>query len=146
MVAMSDREIVQYIRQSLDDNAARAAGLATGERLPLSDVLARRITGELIPDLRQLYLDMLGVSALWQQKGFQAGLAQAMAEKKLLAGYPADVWFAWGQLFLFVLDLLGTPQEAAGGLTAIDALLADYIPMTETEWAAQQPTPTPEPA
>ena len=132
------------------------AGRNPNERRPLADVLAEQIPGELIPGLRQMYLTMIAMSAQWQQKGFQAALTDAATNNTLLAGFPASVWMGWGGLLLALLDFLDTPQVGLGGITAKDALLDDYIPMTDAEWSALNavppepiippPEPDPEPA
>lgn len=152
----SNRDIVMRVREALDYQAAAQAGRNPNERRPLADVLAEQIPGELIPGLREMYLTMIAMSAQWQQKGFQAALAEAAANNTLLAGFPASVWMGWGGLLLALLDFLDTPQEAWGGITAKDALLDDYLPKTEAEWAALNavppepiippPEPDPEPA
>ncbi len=149
----SSREVTQYIRERLDRADAFDAGRNPNERRPLADVLAEQIPGELIPGLREMYLTMIAMSAQWQQKGFQAALADAATNNTLLAGFPASVWMGWGGLLLALLDFLDTPQVGLGGITAKDALLDDYIPMTDVEWAALNaappepviPTPEPDP-
>lgn len=149
----SNRDIVMRVREALDYQAAAQAGRNPNERRPLADVLAEQIPGELIPGLRQMYLTMIAMSAQWQQKGFQAALTDAATNNTLLAGFPAAVWMGWGGLLLALLDFLDTPQAAWGGITAKDALLDDYIPMTDAEWASLNvapvepiiPPPEPEP-
>ena len=132
----SNRDIVMRVREALDYQAAAQAGRNPNERRSLADVLAETIPGELIPGLREMYLTMIAMSAQWQQKGFQAALADAATNNTLLAGFPASVWMGWGGLLLALLDFLDTPQAAWGGITAKDALLDDYIPMTDAAWAA----------
>jgi len=132
----STREVIQFLRERCDRADAFDAGRNPNERRPLADVLAEQIPGELIPGLREMYLTMIAMSAQWQQKGFQAALADAAETNTLLAGFPAAVWMGWGGLLLALLDFLDTPQAAWGGITAKDALLDDYIPMTDAEWAA----------
>jgi len=152
----SPREVTQIVREALDYQAAAQAGRNPNERRPLANVLAEQIPGELIPGLREMYLTMIAMSAQWQQKGFQAALADAATNNTLLAGFPASVWMGWGGLLLALLDFLDTPQVGLGGITAKDALLDDYIPMTDAEWSALNavppepiippPEPDPEPA
>ena len=137
----SNRDIVMRVREALDYQAAAQAGRNPSARRPLADVLAEQIPGELVPGLRQMYLTMIAMSAQWQQKGFQAALANAAETNTLLAGFPASVWMGWGGLLLALLDFLDTPQEAWGGITAKDALLDDYIPMSDAEWAALNVVP-----
>ncbi len=137
----SNRDIVQRIREALDYQAAAQAGRNPNERRPLADVLAEQIPGELIPSLREMYLTMIAMSAQWQQPAFQAALTDAAANNTLLAGFPAAVWLGWGGLLLALLEFLDTPQEAWGGITAKDALLDDYLPKTEAEWAALNVVP-----
>ncbi len=141
----SNRDIVQRIREALDYQAAAQAGRNPNERRPLADVLAQQIPGELIPGLREMYLTMIAMSAQWQQKGFQEALTNAAETNTLLAGFPAAVWLGWGGLLLALLEFLDTPQEAWGGITAKDALLDDYLPKTEAEWAALNLTAPVEP-
>jgi hypothetical protein len=145
----SNRDIVMRVREALDYQAAAQAGRNPNERRPLADVLAETIPGELIPGLREMYLTMIAMSAQWQQKGFQAALTDAATNNTLLAGFPASVWMGWGGLLLALLDFLDTPQVGLGGITAKDALLDDYLPQTEAEWAAlnvvPEPAPEPEP-
>ena len=141
----SNRDIVQRIREALDYQAAAQAGRNPNERRPLADVLAEQIPGELIPGLREMYLTMIGISAQWQQKGFQEALANAAESNTLLAGFPAATWLGWGGLLLALLEFLDTPQAAWGGITAKDALLDDYIPMTDAQWAALNPVAPVEP-
>ena len=141
----SNRDIVQRIREALDYQAATQAGRNPNERRPLADVLATQIPGELIPGLREMYLTMIGMSAQWQQKAFQEALANAAETNTLLAGFPAAVWLGWGGLLLALLEFLDTPREAWGGITAKDALLDDYIPMTDAQWAALNPVAPVEP-
>ena len=135
----STREVIQFLRERCDRADALDAGRNPNERRPLADVLAQQIPGELIPGLREMYLTMIGMSAQWQQKGFQEALANAAESNTLLAGFPAAVWLRWGGLLLALLDFLDTPQAAWGGITAKDALLDDYIPMTDAQWAALNP-------
>lgn len=144
----SNRDIVMRVREALDYQAAAQAGRNPNERRPLAEVLADAIPGELIPGLREMYLTMIAMSAQWQQKGFQAALTDAATNNTLLAGFPASVWMGWGGLLLALLDFLDMPQVGLGGITAKDALLDDYIPMTDAEWAALnvEPEPDPEPA
>ena len=152
----SSREVIQFLRERCDRADAFDAGRNPNERRPLADVLAEQIPGELIPGLRQMYLTMIAMSAQWQQKGFQAALTDAATNNTLLAGFPAAVWMGWGGLLLALLDFLDTPQVGLGGVTAKDALLDDYIPMTDAEWSAlnavpsepiiSSPEPDPEPA
>lgn len=137
----SNRDIVQRIREALDYQAAAQAGRNPNERRPLADVLAAQIPGELIPGLREMYLTMIAMSAQWQQKGFQEALANAAESNTLLAGFPAAVWLGWGGLLLALLAFLDTPQVGLGGITAKEALLDDYIPMTDAAWAALNPPP-----
>ena len=137
----SNRDIVMRVREALDYQAAAQAGRNPSARRPLADVLAEQIPGELIPGLREMYLTMIAMSAQWQQKGFQAALTDAATNNTLLAGFPASVWMGWGGLLLALLDFLDTPQEAWGGITAKDALLDDYIPMSDAEWAALNVVP-----
>ena len=149
----SPREITQIVREAVDYYAQAQAGRNPNERRPLADVLAAQIPGELIPGLREMYLTMIAMSAQWQQKGFQAALTDAATNNTLLAGFPAATWMGWGGLLLALLDFLDTPQVGLGGITAKDALLDDYIPMTDVEWAALNaappepviPTPEPDP-
>lgn len=141
----SNRDTVQRIREALDYQAAAQAGRNPNERRPLANVLAQQIPGELIPGLREMYLTMIGMSAQWQQKGFQEALANAAETNTLLAGFPAAVWLGWGGLLLALLEFLDTPREAWGGITAKDALLDDYIPMTDAQWAALNPVAPVEP-
>ena len=140
-IQISSREVVQYIRERIDRADAIDAGRNPNERRPLADVLAEQIPGELIPGLREMYLTMIGMSAQWQQKGFQAALTEAATNNTLLAGFPASVWMGWGGLLLALLDFLDTPQEGLGGVTAKDALLDDYIPMSDAAWAALNVVP-----
>lgn len=137
----SSREVIQFLRERCDRADAFDAGRNPNERRPLADVLAEQIPGELIPGLRQMYLTMIAMSAQWQQKGFQAALTDAATNNTLLAGFPAAVWMGWGGLLLALLDFLDTPQAAWGGITAKDALLDDYIPMTDAAWAALNAVP-----
>jgi hypothetical protein len=147
MSTMSSRDIAMLVREALDERAARLAGRDPAERRPLAEVLAESIPGELIPDLKDAYLTMLAMSAQWQQKSFQAALGEAARNNTLLAGFPVTVWMSWGGLLLALLDFLDTPQEAWGGITAKDALLDDYLLMSNAEWAARNaPAPTPKPA
>ena len=139
----SNRDIVMRVREALDYQAAAQAGRNPSARRPLADVLAEQIPGELIPGLREMYLTMIAMSAQWQQKGFQAALTDAATNNTLLAGFPAATWMGWGGLLLALLDFLDTPQAAWGGITAKDALLDDYLPMTDAEWAALNPPPDP---
>jgi len=132
----SSREIVMRVRDALDYQAAAQAGRNPSERRPLADVFAEQIPGELIPGLRDMYLTMIAMSAQWQQKAFQDALSAAATNNTLLAGFPASVWMGWGGLLLALLDFLDTPQDAWNGITAKDALLDDYIPMTDAQWAA----------
>lgn len=141
----SNRDTVQRIREALDYQAAAQAGRNPNERRPLADVLAEQIPGELIPGLREMYLTMIAMSAQWQQPAFQAALADAATNNTLLAGFPAAVWLGWGGLLLALLEFLDTPQAAWGGITAKDALLDDYIPMTDAQWAALNPVAPVEP-
>jgi hypothetical protein len=139
---VNPRELTMTVRELADSYQNWQAGRSPGERRPLADVLAERIPGELIPALRQLYLDMIAMSAEWQEKKFQAALAEAAANNQLLAGYAPSTWLAWGSLLLALLDFLDTPQAGLGGLTARDALLDRYIPTTPEQWAVLNP-PTP---
>ena len=141
----SNRDIVMRVREALDYQAAAQAGRNPNERRPLADVLAQQIPGELIPNLRESYLTMIAMSAQWQQKAFQEALANAAETNTLLAGFPAAVWLGWGGLLLALLEFLDTPREAWGGITAKDALLDDYIPMTDAQWAALNPVAPVEP-
>jgi len=139
MAQYNTREVIQFLREQLDRADAIQAGRNPNERRPLASVLADRIPGELIPVLKRAYLDMVGMSAEWQQPAFQAALANAAETNTLLAGFPASVWLGWGGLLLALLEFLDTPQAAWGGITAKDALLDDYIPMTDAQWAALNP-------
>ena len=141
----STREVIQFLRERCDRADALDAGRNPNERRPLADVLAQQIPGELIPGLRESYLTMIAMSAQWQQKAFQEALANAAETNTLLAGFPAAVWLGWGGLLLALLAFLDTPQEGWGGITAKDALLDDYIPMTDAQWAALNPVAPVEP-
>lgn len=141
----SIRDIVTLVRTALEEKAQRDAGNNPKERRPLSDILAEQIPGELIPGLRDMYLTMIGMSAQWQQKGFQLALNDAATNNKLLSGYSAATWMAWGGLLLALLDFLDTPQAGLGGVTAKDALLADYIPGTDILPTIPQPEQPVEP-
>lgn len=146
MSTISNRDVVLLVRDALDERAARLAGRVPGERRPLAEQLAEQIPGDLIPSLRESYLTMIAFSAQWEQKGFQAALGEAARSNTLLAGFPVTVWMSWGGLLLALLDFLDTPQEAWGGITAKDALLDDYLPMSNAEWAARNaPAPAPKP-
>ncbi len=145
MAQYNTREVIQFLREQLDRADAIQAGRNPNERRPLASVLAEQIPGELIPGLREMYLTMIGMSAEWQQPAFQAALADAATNNTLLAGFPAAVWLGWGGLLLALLEFLDTPQEAWGGITAKDALLDDYIPMTDAQWAALNPVAPVEP-
>ncbi len=140
-IQLSSREVTQYIRERLDRADSFDAGRNPNERRPLANVLAQQIPGELIPGLREMYLTMIGMSAQWQQKAFQEALANAAEKNTLLAGFPASVWMGWGGLLLALLEFLDTPQVGLGGITAKEALLDDYIPMTEAQWVALNPPP-----
>ena len=140
-VTVNSRELATTVREFADFYQGAQAGRKPNERRPLDDVLAEQIPGELIPGLRAMYLTMIAMSAQWQQKGFQAALTDAATNNTLLAGFPAAVWMGWGGLLLALLDFLDMPQEAWGGITAKDALLDDYIPMSDAEWAALNVVP-----
>ncbi len=140
-ITVNPRELAMTVRELADFYQNAQAGRNPNERRPLADVLAEQIPGELIPGLREMYLTMIAMSAQWQQKGFQAALTDADTNNTLLAGFPAAVWMGWGGLLLALLDFLDMPQEAWGGITAKDALLDDYIPMTDAEWAALNVVP-----
>lgn len=142
-IQISPRELTQTIRELADFYQNYQAKRAPGERRPLADVLAEKIPGELIPSLRTLYLDMIAMSAQWQQKGFQAALANAAETNTLLAGYAPGTWMAWGGLLLALLDFLDTPQAGLGDVTAKDALLADYLPGTDILPVIVAPEPEP---
>ena len=138
---MNNRDIVARVRDALEEMTAREAGRNPAERRPLADIMAEQIPGSLMPSLKEAYLEMIALSAQWQQKNFQAALAHAATNNTLLAGFPAAVWMGWGGLLLALLDFLDTPQVGLGGITAKDALLDDYLPMTDAEWAALNVVP-----
>ncbi len=139
------RTIVQTIRDALEYRQQLLDGRTPGQQLPLADDLAARIATGLIPNLRQIYLDMAGIKVEWQQKDFQAQLAAAMASGDYIAGFPATVWYSWGVFMLALETFLATPIAALGGATPTDALLARYIPGTKPLAAPVGSEPEPEP-
>lgn len=143
-VIYSPRDIAMHVRSALEFQEQYAAGKNPNDPSLLQDRLARTIPGELIPALKQVYKDLLGISAEWQQKAFQAALKDAAENGTLLAGFPAEVWIIWGELFLSVLQMLNTPHPTLG-VTPIDVLLDDYIP-SKVQILPPTPEPEPEPA
>lgn len=145
-VIYSPRDIAMLVRSALEFQEQYAAGRNPNDPSLLQDRLARTIPGELIPALKQVYKDLLGISAEWQQKAFQTALKDAAENGTLLAGFPATVWITWGELFLSVLQMLNTPHQTLG-VTPIDVLLNDYIPSKVQEVLSPpvEPEPAPEP-
>ncbi len=136
------RGTATLVRDALQTYADVQAGRTAGAQLLLQDELAQRIAGELVPALRQLYLEMTAIQVEWQEKSFQAALAAAAANGELLAGFAFQTWHRWGMLLLWLQEGLNTPLEVMGGETPKDALLRRYIPGTDVP---TPPTPPAEP-
>lgn len=130
----NSREVSQAVRDALDFQASYVSGKDPLSKRPKAEILSEKITNEIIPTLKEVYLDMIATSVEWKQKGFQESLQNASASNGLLAGFPVSIWISWGELMLKLLEFVGTPQESLGGTTAEDLLLDDYIPMTEEQW------------
>ena len=143
-ITVNPRELAMTVRELADFYQNYQAGRSPDARRPLAERFADRIPGELIPVLKGAYLDMVAMSAEWQQPAFQAALTDALVNRKLLAGFAPEVFVGWGMLLLALLDFLQIEQPGLGGATAKDFLLDDYIPMTAEQWVALN-TPPPAP-
>lgn len=132
MTTINVRSTAILVRDALQMYADAQANRLPGSNSTLAQELAARITGELLPTLRQTYLDMAATEVEWQEKTFQAALANAAETGALLAGFDAATWQRWGVLMLALQTFLDTPIAQLDGETPKDALLQRYIASADT--------------
>lgn len=89
--------------------------------------LAQKIVGQLIPQLRSLYKEMVAMGVDWSSEEFQTKLQQAAQNQEYLAGFPVSDWLAWGAAFAFINEALNQPIEEIGGLTCRQVLTKRYV-------------------
>jgi hypothetical protein len=86
-----------------------AAGKATIEQ-----VIAGRVTADLIPTIRAALKDVREIDELWDINGMSDLVAAHLASGEPLAEYDPKDWEAWQVVFNALLVWLATPIEKIG--------------------------------
>lgn len=94
---------------------------------PIEAELAQRITGDLLPKLRELFAAMTAMQLAWQDNDMSDIIAGAAADGQLIVGFSPEVWAAWGATFNALQAWLQTPNAAIDGQMPRTVLMKRYV-------------------
>lgn len=110
------------------EQEARNYAMATEvSEKPIEAELAQRITGDLLPKLRELFAAMTTMQLAWQDNDMSDIIAGAAADGQLIAGFSPEVWATWGATFNALQAWLQTPNAAIDGLSPRTVLMKRYV-------------------
>lgn len=94
---------------------------------PIEAELAQRITGDLLPKLRELFAAMTAMQLAWQDNDMSDIIAGAAADGQLIVGFSPEVWATWGATFNALQAWLQTPNSAIDGQMPRTVLMKRYV-------------------
>ncbi len=89
--------------------------------------LAAKITGELLPKLRELFAAMTAMQLAWQDNEMSAIIADAAQAQTAIVGFSPETWALWGETFNALQGWLETENAALGGVKPRTVLMRRYV-------------------
>ena len=110
------------------EQEARTFAMATEvSEKPIEAELAARITGELLPKLRELFAAMSAMQLAWQDNEMSAIIESAAESQESVVGFSPDTWATWGATFQALQAWLETENPALGGAKPRTVLMRRYV-------------------
>ena len=110
------------------EQEARTFAMATEvSEKPIEAELAARITGELLPKLRELFAAMSAMQLAWQDNEMSAIIESAAESQESVVGFSPDTWATWGATFQALQAWLETENLALGGAKPRTVLMRRYV-------------------
>lgn len=111
-----------------NEQEARTFAMATEvSEKPIEAELAQKITGELLPKLRELFAAMSAMQLAWQDNDMSAIIADAATNQQLIVGFSPETWALWGATFNALQGWLETENPALGGVKPRTVLMRRYV-------------------
>jgi hypothetical protein len=119
------------------------ATVEAGEQ-PIEIELATRITGRILPILREVLTELSAVQMAWIDNDVQALIDDAKSKNTTLVGFTPATWELWGTAFTLFQLFAVAPQEAIGGVALRKVVMQKYVSAVDTpETAPVEPEPAP---
>lgn len=110
------------------EQEARTFAMATEvSEKPIEAELAQRITGELLPKLRELFAAMTAMQLAWQDNEMSAIIEDAAKSQESVVGFSTETWATWGATFQALQAWLETENPALGGIKPRTVLMRRYV-------------------
>lgn len=113
------------------------ATIEAGEQ-PIEIELATKITGKILPILREVLTELSAVQMAWLDNDVQALIDDAKVKGVSLVGFTPETWELWGTAFTLFQMFTAAPQEAIGGLALRKVVMQKYVSVI----VEQETTPT----
>lgn len=94
---------------------------------PIEAELAQRITGDLLPKLRELFAAMTAMQLSWQDNDMSDIIADAAQAQTAIVGFSPETWALWGETFNALQGWLETENAALGGVKPRTVLMRRYV-------------------
>lgn len=117
-------------RFDTEREAQQAMAALEASEKPIEAELAGKITGELLPKLRELFAAMTALQLAWQDNEMSAIIAQAAQAQESIVGFSPETWATWGATFQEFQAWLETENPAIGGLRPRTVLMRRYVAQT----------------
>jgi hypothetical protein len=107
--------------------AQQAMAAAAASEQPIEAELAQQITGEILPQLRELLNTMSAMQVAWQDNGMAETIAHAAIDGNLIVGFSPQTWTQWGETFRLWQEWLETDNPQLGGAKPRAVLMRRYV-------------------
>ena len=114
-------------RFDTEREAQQAMAATAASEQPIEAELAQQITGEILPQLRELLNTMSAMQVAWQDNGMAETIAHAAIDGNLIVGFSAQTWTQWGETFRLWQEWLETESPQLGGAKPRAVLMRRYV-------------------
>jgi hypothetical protein len=110
-----------------EQEARRAMEAMEASEQPIEAELAKKITGELLPQLRKLFAEMSAMQLAWHDNDVSALIERCARNNQTLVGFSPETWALWGATFQALQRWLETENESLGGVRPRTILMKRYV-------------------
>lgn len=96
------------------------------KRVKTTDKLALEVTETILPQLRALFTQLLGLQQFWVVNEIEDKVQAAIDANETLSGYLPSDWYLWGATVRELLEWVNAPTTVLMDKTPLQVFLKDY--------------------